>query len=701
MDPNHPAPDAPTPGDSAATRPARWWHQTRAQRATLVVIVALGAVLTSWNLARGGDSSFYAAAARSMSESLPAFLSGSFDPGATVTLDKLAGFAVPQAVSIHLFGMSTASLALPQVVEGAVTTLAVSVVTLRWLGARAGLVAAALAASTPIFVSMFGHPMEDGLLTMSLAVALVWWQRAALTRTWWPLLLAGLFVGVGFQAKMLQAWMVLPALVVATVVATAGPGRRWRRFAGHVAALVGAAVVASLSWSVVLGLLPTGDHPYFDGSTDDSVFAMVFGYNGVDRFLPGLWPGAVGALGAAVGHAGTHVADAWRTATVGRAGGGHSLLQLFSPRYASQVGWSWPAALTGTEIGAARWWRRRSDREALLPAATLVALVVWLVTAVAVLSVLRLPHTAYVAGIGVQLAALGALGWWGAAGLVDADDRRLRLVPVGLLVVQGAWWAWLARASSEPALLGTVAVGVTVVTLVVLVVRWRRSDPTVLRTRGRRTAAGLLVAAVVLGPACFSLQVLDAARDGSGGDASVGVAQGAFARAVGTPERAFALGRGGTGGTRTGGQSSGAAAFTISAPDVIGGHTGLPADEADLVAAARRAGGGRDGAPLFLTDSWRIAADVIGDTGDEVLTDGGFSGRVPVFTAAQVESIVRSGRTHLLVVASGTAATDPVRRAGADFGCRVVQRWGSTFADAAPGRSFGGGSTSFALERCS
>ncbi|RUQ00350.1 4-amino-4-deoxy-L-arabinose transferase, partial [Curtobacterium sp. HSID17257] len=393
--------------------------------------------------------------------------------------------------------------------------------------------------------------------------------------------------------------------------------------------------------------------------------------------------------------------DAWRTATAGRAGSGHSLLQLFSPRYASQVGWSWPAALTGTGIGAVRWWRRRSGREALLPAATLVALVVWLVTAVAVLSVLRLPHTAYVAGIGVQLAALGALGWWGAAGLVDADDRRLRLVPVGLLVVQGAWWAWLARASSEPALLGTVAVGVTVVALVVLVVRWRRSDPTVLRTRGRRTAAGLLVAAVVLGPACFSLQVLDAARDGSGGDASVGVAQGAFARAVGTPERAFALGRGGTVGTRTGGRPTGAATFTISAPDAIGGHTGLPADEADLVAAARRAGGGRDGAPLFLTDSWRIAADVIGATGDEVLTDGGFSGRVPVFTAAQVESIVRSGRTHLLVVASGTAATDPVRRAGADLGCRVVQRWGSTFADAAPGRSPGGGSTSFALERCS
>ncbi|MDM7886470.1 glycosyltransferase family 39 protein [Curtobacterium sp. RHCKG23] len=672
--------------------PARWWRQTRGERATLAAIVVLGAVLSSWNLGRGGDLSFYAAAARSMSESLPASLSGSFDPGATVTLDKLAGFAVPQAISIHLFGMSTASLALPQVVEGAVTTLAVSVVVLRWLGARAGLVAAALTAGTPIFVSMFGHPMEDGLLTAALAVALVWWQRAALTRTWWPLLTAGLAVGVGFQAKMLQAWMVLPALVLGTVLATTGAGPRRRRAVGHVAVLVGATVVASLGWSVVVALLPTADHPYVDGSTDDSVFAMVFGYNGVDRFLPGAWPGAVGALG----HASAHAADAWRAVAGHRPG--HSLLQLVTPRYASQVGWSWPAALTGIVVGAVRWWPGRTVREARVPTATFLTLVVWLGTGFVVLSALTLPHTAYVAGIGVQLAALAALGWWSAARLVDAPDRRLRLVPVSLLVVQGAWWAWLARASSEPTLLAVLAVGVTVAALVALLVRWRRvADAPSTRVVGsRRTTAGLLVAAVVLGPACFSLQVLDASRDGSGSDASVGVAQGAFARSGGAPTRALAIGRSpvgrGPGHTDTTG-------FSVSAPDPWGGQTTLPGEDRELVAAARRDGGGRDGAPLFLTDSWRLAADVIGATGDEVLTDGGFSGQVPVFTTAQVESLVRSGRTRLLVVAAGTPPTDPVRQAATDLGCRVVQRWGSALGQSQPWQSRGGSAST--LERCS
>ncbi|MFJ6170407.1 glycosyltransferase family 39 protein [Curtobacterium sp. NPDC092190] len=684
--------------DAAAERPARWWHQSRWEQATLTLGVVLGAVLTSWNLGRGGDLSFYASAVRSMSESLPAFLSGSFDPDATVTLDKLAGFAVPQAISVHLFGMSAAAMGLPQVVEGAVTTMAVSVVVLRWLGARAGLVAAALTAATPIFVSMFGHPMEDGLLTAALAVALVWWQRAALTRTWWPLLLAGLFVGVGFQAKMLQAWLVLPALVVGTLVATAGPGPRWRRAAGHLAALVSATLVASLGWSVVVALLPTADHPFVDGSTDDSVFAMVFGYNGVDRFLPGAWPGAVSALRTA----GDAAADRWSLA-VGHAAG-HPLLQLFSPRYASQVGWSWPAALAGIVLGAFRWWPRRTVREARVPSATLCTLVVWLATAVVVLSVMHLPHTAYVAGIGVQLAALAALGWWGAARLADAPDRRLRLVPAGLLVLQGAWWTWLARTSAEPALLATVAVGTTAAALVVLGVRSRRSGPAATGRApggaGRRTAAGLLVAAVVLGPACFSLQALDAARDGSRADASVGLGQGIDGRNGQRPLRAVALGRGGTGRIGTDDRLTPAAddAFTVSPPDPWGGDTDLPPAERALVTDARQAGGGRDGAPLFLTDSWQVASDVIGATGDEVLTDGGFSGQVPVFTTAQIESAVHSGRERLFVVSADARASDPVRRATDALGCRVLHRWGAAVGVRT---TPWGALQSYALERCS
>ena len=50
------------------------------------------------------------------------------------------------------------------------------------------------------------------------------------------LLVAGVWVGLAFQAKMLQAWLVLPALYLAYLLA--GPAPALSRRVGHVA-LVG------------------------------------------------------------------------------------------------------------------------------------------------------------------------------------------------------------------------------------------------------------------------------------------------------------------------------------------------------------------------------------------------------------------------------------------------------------------------------
>ena len=215
--------------------------------AAVLVMTAASAVLMVWNLGRGDNFAFYESAAKSMSESWRAFVFGAFDPGATVTLDKLSGFLVPQAASAALFGFSTSALALPQVVEGVVTIWCCALVGLRWGGRPAALVAAGAAASMPIFVSMFGHPMEDGLVTMALAVALVWWQRAVLTGSWWALAWSGIAVGVGFQAKMMQAWFVLPGFVIALLVL--GGMSRVRRLAraGTFAAVAVAASVGGMT----------------------------------------------------------------------------------------------------------------------------------------------------------------------------------------------------------------------------------------------------------------------------------------------------------------------------------------------------------------------------------------------------------------------------------------------------------------------
>src|SRR5882757_8817302 len=260
-------------------RRRRWevWRSPEDQppwaRPALLGIAAVAAFLYAWNITEAGLAPFYSVAVKSMSESWKAFIYGALDPQATITIDKLAGSFWPQALSARIFGFHPWSLALPQVIEGVVP----------------GLVAAAIFTLTPIAASMYGHSMEDGALTMCLVLAADAYQRAVMQARLRSLIWAGIWVGLGFQTKMLQAWMILPALALGYLVAA--PARLRRRFWQlGVAGVVMLAV--SLSWIALYAFTPAKDRPYVDGSTNNSAVAMVFGYNGLDRFGVHL-PGAV------------------------------------------------------------------------------------------------------------------------------------------------------------------------------------------------------------------------------------------------------------------------------------------------------------------------------------------------------------------------------------------------------------------------
>jgi 4-amino-4-deoxy-L-arabinose transferase-like glycosyltransferase len=292
-DPLDPSAHESPPGPGRPRRRWELWRSPDGQpawaRPALLAIAALAAALYAWNITQAGLAPFYSVAVKSMSESWKAFFYGALDPGATVTIDKLAGSFLPQALSARVFGFHAWSVALPQVIEGVVAVLAMYRVVRRWAGVVPGLLAAAIFALTPIAASMFGHSMEDGALTMCLVLAADAYQRAVSEGRLRSLLMAGAWVGLGFQAKMLQAWMVLPALAVGYLVAAPAPLRRRLAHLGAAAAVM---LAVSLSWIALYTFTPAADRPYVDGSTNNSAIAMVFGYNGVERF--GIsFPGAV------------------------------------------------------------------------------------------------------------------------------------------------------------------------------------------------------------------------------------------------------------------------------------------------------------------------------------------------------------------------------------------------------------------------
>ncbi|MGW1260174.1 hypothetical protein ACWD5Q_34670 [Streptomyces sp. NPDC002513] len=83
LDPTFPA---------GAARRAPWRSpvdQPAYARPALLVITVLAAVFYAWGINHSQYHTFYANAARSMTESWKAFFYGSFDPGNSITLDKL------------------------------------------------------------------------------------------------------------------------------------------------------------------------------------------------------------------------------------------------------------------------------------------------------------------------------------------------------------------------------------------------------------------------------------------------------------------------------------------------------------------------------------------------------------------------------------------------------------------------------------
>ena len=147
-----------------------------------------------------------------------------------------------------------------------------------------------------LLIFRFNNP--GALLVLLLVAAAYCIQRACekgSSRRW--LIAAGVLVGFGFLAKMLQAFLVVPGFAAAYLVA--GHPRMRRRVVDLLAAV--AALVASGGWYLLLvELWPAHARPYIGGSQHDSIVELALGYNGLGR-LTGDEPGGLGNLNFDVG----------------------------------------------------------------------------------------------------------------------------------------------------------------------------------------------------------------------------------------------------------------------------------------------------------------------------------------------------------------------------------------------------------------
>src|SRR5437868_6541246 len=300
-------PDAPAP-----TSPRERWRRWRPSRSFVITaaIAMLAGVLYTWGLSSmGWANSYYAAAVKAGTKSWKAFFFGAIDPGSFITVDKPPAAFWVQALSARVFGFSTWSILLPEAVAGVASVLILHRLVRKWAGDVAGHLAALALAVTPVAVVMFRYNNPDALLTfLLLAAAWALWSAIETGRTR-GLVLCGVLLGLAFETKMLQAFIVLP--VFAGVYLWAGRPQLRKRvvqlFAG------GAALVLSAGWWVaVVTLWPASSRPYIGGSTNNSVLDLIFGYNGLSRIFGHSGPGGGGGgPGGPGGGAGFGGASGW------------------------------------------------------------------------------------------------------------------------------------------------------------------------------------------------------------------------------------------------------------------------------------------------------------------------------------------------------------------------------------------------------
>jgi 4-amino-4-deoxy-L-arabinose transferase-like glycosyltransferase len=638
----------------------------------LMLLLVLAAVLDLWALDRNGwANTYYSAAVRSMSGSWHDFFYNSFDAAGVMTVDKPPLALWVQALSVRAFGMSSWSMLVPQALMGVGTVALAYDLTRRVFGRPAGFVAGLVLAATPITVAISRHNNPDALVVLCCTAAL-WFAVRALQdgRTRW-LVSAGVCIGLGFETKMGTALLVLPALAAAYL---------WVAPRGRVAAvrqlLAGglAMAVVALAWPVAVWLTPASSRPWVSGTSDNSIWSLIFGYNGLGR-LDGQagGPGVAGGRGGGMGSV---------------FGGNPGLMRLLDSSLGGQAGWLVGMALVGGAALVVLTRLRRADpRTGWIVAAGGA----FLTCAVAFSYAKGIFHPYYVS----MLAPFTAVLVGATAGTMLRGDVSARVVAP--LAIAGGVITELVvidrGAADVQGLIPVIVAGGLIGAAGVAVAATAKL---------RAAAVAVALGALLLAPATWATDTLGHAASGTfpaGGPQSAGMTGGPRG---GAPGGGFG-GRGLNGGgpPRIAGAAGGAGSSSAQQPSPpaglpmaggAGGAGGGTTGGLGGLGGVRARGGGMFGANANLTaavayanrhgggtiavSSQQGAADAIIRSGGNVAALGGFSGRESEVSARWLAQAVKDGRIRYVLTGGEAGGMGNDGRVGSSALMALVQKVG-------------------------
>ncbi|MFC3577703.1 ArnT family glycosyltransferase [Streptomyces yaanensis] len=733
------APTAPPPEPSAPRavpeKAPRW------SLPALLAVMALAAVLYSWNLSGSSLNSFYSAAVLSGTQSWKAWFFGSLDAGNFLTVDKPPFALMVMGLSCRLFGFGTWQMMAPMIVAALATIWILHSSVKRVWGHGAAAVAALVLALTPITVAINRDNNPDTLLVLLMVGGAALALRAVTNGRLLPLLGSAVCFGLAFNTKMLQGYIALPA-VFAVYLYAARIGLV-KRIVNLLPAGV-ALAVSSFWWAAAVSLVPASERPYIGGSTDGTAWDLIMGYNGLGRIFGGEGNGGGGGGGGFSG-----------TAGLGR---------MFNDILGGQISWLIPfagIAFVGGLVLCGRAGRTDPTRAALLLWGGWTVLH-YLTFAMAEGTM----HPYYTTALAPGIAALCGGGGVMLLRAFRTDKRWAWVLPAGLAVT--AVWAivLLRRASGWNTWLWPV-IGVVMALAIVGLFVFRSGN----RVRLLAASVAAAIVAAVAGPAAYAWSVpSESGGGGMGGtNPTAGPSTGGgFGGGPGGGRGDFAGGGNGgpgnsemPGGTQQGGQN-GQAGGTVpgggapsGAPngEMPGGTQqggGFPGGQQDSAngelggtppnstggdsgttgtggttgqpGGTGGPGGGMGGGPgggassrlvsylkkhqdgakwLLAVSSSQSAAQLIVSSGEPVISMWGWSGSDKAMTLAKLKELVKKGELHYIQLGDGMGG-GPGGGSGVSSEVTAwVQKHGTAVKESEYSSTSGSGSTADSNSRSS
>jgi 4-amino-4-deoxy-L-arabinose transferase-like glycosyltransferase len=618
-----------------------------------IIVLALGLRLINYDVFGDGNT-YYTAAVKNMLKSPSNFFFATADAG-NVTVDKPPVALWVQAIFGGLFGVSGFTVTLPSIIAGVLSVALLYHLVKKGFGTSAGLISAFILAITPVTIATDTTNNLDSMLIFTLLLATWSFIRATETGKWRPLLLGAMLIGVGFNIKMLQAYLIVPALYAFYFL---GADITWLRKIIQLAVATVVLLVVSFSWATVVELTPADQRPYIGGSTTNSAFELAIGYNGLQRLL-GVDMGGANAPVQALPNNFTPPTDTTTDTTIppttgnmtlpqgnftppqGMSGGGGmfggevgnpSLTRLFTQPLSNELSWLLPFGILSIGLlGISTRIKlplRREHQFAVLWGG-------WLMTCVVFFSISEFFHAYYLATPAPALAALVGIGTITLWKMVKNHPVLATSLGIGMGSITLLLQIVTANGYGVP--MGAVLV--MIIGLLIIGIGWALTS-----TRQKRAlpmgAFGVVISALFIIPASWGLATATS-------DSHSMMLPSAYNGNVIQNDRT--IGRNGVPTGIVPNQST-TDDSAITVPPVDDTATTTTDDTANTVSLIEflQANAG-DEQYIIAVPSSQSASQIILDTDLGVLFLGGFSGSDPIHTADSIAKLVSEGKLRYVM----------------------------------------------------